>query len=481
MARQRMQTLAEALADRRSDREYLVTDTGGRWTYEQLFQEVAARREALTGQWGLGPGRRVALKIADPGAFVLWFLALLASDMVAVPINPGAPEDDIRRTLEKSGSTDLFDGEHRPTPVVNAPTLVKHGGNKAGGLVLLTSGSTGDPKPVGLSTDALWYTAGQVVHAHQLKPEDRGFSPLPLFHINALVVAVLGTLKAGSTIVVSQGFHASSFWDGIEQEKVTWINAVPSILMVLAQRDETPHNPERIRFIRSASAPLPKATRERIESRFGIHIVETYGMTEASSQITANPLPGQGLRPGSVGIPRGIEVRVMGASGEVLGPNVRGAVEIRGPGVLDPAWGPNRWARKVMRGGWYPTGDLGHTDEDGYLYLDGRSREIINRGGEKIFPREVEEWLLQHPDVADCAVVGRPHPILGEDPVAFVVARDEEAVAIDGLEDWAARGLARFKRPSAYFVVKSLPKGSTGKIARQDLRRQVGEGRRWPR
>jgi acyl-CoA synthetase (AMP-forming)/AMP-acid ligase II len=133
----------------------------------------------------------------------------------------------------------------------------------------------------------------------------------------------------------------------------------------------------------------------------------------------------------------------------------------------------------VVRDGWYPTGDLGYLDPEGYLYLDGRSRDIINRGGEKIFPREVEEWLLAHPEVADCAVVGRPHPILGEEPVAFVVARDETALTIDGLDEWADKGLARFKRPAAYFVVKSLPKGSTGKVARQDLRQQVREGSAW--
>ncbi len=479
MARQRTHSLATILPELRSNREYLVTDSGDRWTYEQFIAEVTDRAEVLK-TWGLASGLRVALKIADPGAFILWFSALLAINAVAVPINPSAPEDDVRRTLDKSGSTVLFDGQRRPVPVVNAPVVVPRD-EKTGGLILLTSGSTGDPKPVGLSFEALWHTAGQVVAAHGLRPDERGLSPLPLFHINALVVAVLGSLRAGSTLVVSDGFHASGFWDLVEQERVTWINAVPSILRVLSQRPEAPLHPERIRFIRSASAPLPSATRERIESRFHIEIVETYGMTEASSQITANPLPGRGNRAGSVGIPRGIEVRVVGSSGQPLRVGERGGVEIRGPGVLDPAWGPNRWARKVMRGGWYPTGDLGHIDASGYLYLDGRSRDIINRGGEKIFPREVEEWLLMHPDVADCAVVGRPHPILGEEPVAFVVAHDEEALTIDGLDDWAAKGLAKFKCPAAYFVVKSLPKGSTGKVARQDLRRRVGEVRGWQR
>lgn len=471
-------SLGQALQDRRSEREYLLTEAS-QWTYEGTYHEVLNRARALE-DWGIGVGRRVALNVAEPGEFVLWFLALLAANAVVVPLNPAAPDDDVRRTLDKSGSTDMFDGVHPPTPLVKGPVGLKPA-ERTGGVVLLTSGSTGDPKPVGLSIDALWYTAGQVVEAHRLTREDRGYSPLPLFHINALVVAVLGSLRAGSTIGIPDAFHASEFWAQAEKWDATWINAVPSILMVLGQRAEAPQHPERIRFIRSASAPLPGATLTRIEARFGIGVVETYGMTEASSQITANPLPHEGVRPGSVGLPRGTEVRIVDEKGTSLAPGQRGSVEIKGPGVLNPSWGPNLWARQVVKHGWYPTGDLGHRDEDGYLYLDGRSREIINRGGEKVFPREVEEWLLAHPDVADCAVVGRPHPILGEEPVAFVVAADEEALAISGLDEWASSGLARFKRPAEYFVVKSLPKGSTGKVARQDLRRQVGERGGWKR
>jgi acyl-CoA synthetase (AMP-forming)/AMP-acid ligase II len=474
MVREQLWDLHQIIRDRWSHQDYLATNTGAHYTYAQLAQEVFERGSALR-HWGVAQGRRVALNIADPGEFVLWFLAVLSVQAIAVPLNPAAPEDDVRRTLEKSGSTDLFDGQHRPTTLMSASALhYRH--DTGAGVILLTSGSTGDPKPVGLSFDALWHTAGQVVAAHQLDPRDRGFSPLPLFHINALVVAVLASLRAGSAIFIPDGFHGSDFWNLVEDFGSTWINAVPSILMVLSSRAEAPVHPERIRFIRSASAPLPAATRERIERRFHIGIVETYGMTEASSQIAANPLPEQGCRPGTVGLPRGIEVRVVGPQGERLPAGERGSVEIRGRGVLDPGWGPNQWARAVMHNGWYPTGDLGHVDADGYLYLDGRSRDIINRGGEKIFPREVEEWLLTHPQVADCAVVGRPHPVLGEEPVAFVVAADEDALAIEGLSEWAAQGLARFKQPAEYFVVRSLPKGSTGKVARQDLRRQIGEG-----
>ncbi len=471
-------SLRQALHERRSQNDFLIADDAP-WSYETLYQEVTGRAGAL-GDWGVGPGRRVGLKVSQPEEFVLWFLALLVQGAVVVPINPSAPAEDVRRTLDKSKSSGVFDGQHPPTDLVARLTAVKPS-ERQGGIILLTSGSTGDPKPVGLSLHALWHTAGQVVEAHRLTPNDRGYSPLPLFHINALVVAVLGSLRAKSAIAIPDGFHASEFWRQIDEYGITWINAVPSILGVLARREESPQHPERVRFIRSASAPLPQATRQRIESRFNIGVVETYGMTEASSQITADRLPGEGGRPGSVGQPCGIAVRVVDGTGRAAAADERGSVQIRGVGVLDPNWGPNQWARTVMDQGWYPTGDLGHLDSDGFLFLDGRSREIINRGGEKIFPREVEDCLLSHPEIQDCAVVGRPHPILGEEPVAFLVAVDENALSVSGLDDWVDVRLSRFKQPAAYYVVKSLPKGSTGKVARQDLRRQIGEGGGSPR
>lgn len=461
----------QALERQNSPREYLRTTQGRQWSYDQAYHEVGDRRAALT-KWGVKKGHRLALKIGEPGEFILWFLAALSSDVIVVPINPAAPYDDVQRTLEKSRSHFVFDGEHPPAYVMG-PMARRE---SAGGVILLTSGSTGDPKPVGLSQSALWHTAQQVVLAHKLTPSDRGFSPLPLFHINALVVAVLGTLAAGGGLMVSNGFHARTFWEDVESYQATWLNLVPSILQVLSQRGEGPTHPENIRFIRSASAPLAAATREHMESRFAIGIVETYGMTEAGSQICANCLPGEHPKPGSVGLPRGIEVRVVNAAGEEVPVGVQGSVQIRGAGVIDPAWGSNRWALREMHEGWYNTGDLGYLDAEGFLFLAGRSRDIINRGGEKIFPREVEEWLMRHPMVQDCAVVGRPHQILGEEPVAFVVLDDPNQSEASGLGEWASQGLARFKQPAAYFVVTSLPKGSTGKVSRQHLRQQMHEG-----
>ncbi len=407
--------------------------------------------------------------MGDPEHFILWFLALLASGSVVVPVNPDSPNTDVRRNLSRAGATFLYDGGAVPRLLSDPwqkPSVAE------GGLILLTSGSTGEPKPVGLPWRSLWHAALGVARAHHLTRTDRGFSPLPLFHINALVVGVLSTLSQGASVMIPERFHASNFWQVAESADVTWINAVPTIIGVLATREEKPQHPERIRFMRSASAPLPASLRRRAEALFHIAIVETYGMTEAGSQITANPLPEEGRRPGSVGRPWGIQVRVVNQKGEPLPPGVRGFVEIRGPGVLDPLWGPNGWAWSSFHDGWYRTGDLGRLDQDGYLYLVGRSRDTINRGGEKIFPREVEEWLLTSPDVAEAVVLGHPHPVLGEEPIAYVAPLPGKRLTEDILKAWAERGLAKFKRPSHFVILPELPKGSTGKILKQVLRRE---------
>lgn len=446
---------------------FLARADGTRLTFGQVRHDVDRRRTKLIDS-RIGVGRTVALKVRDPVEFVLWHLAVLESGAVSVPINPLAPDDDIRHTLKVAQATDWVDGDHDPHALeVSHRSWVAPGP----GVILLTSGSTGHAKPCGLAWPALMHTARHVVAAHRLTEADCAFSPLPLFHINALVVAVLGSLLAGSRLVLAERFSASAFWGIIEAHDVTWVNAVPSILNVLAARTERPSAATRLRFIRSASAPLPEATRQAIETRFHTGVVETYGMTEAASQITASPLPNEGARPGSVGLPHGIELRVVDRHGAERLRGVRGMVEIRGPSVIRPDWGPNSWVGRALHDDWYPTGDLGRVDQDGFLYLEGRIRDIINRGGENIFPRELEEQLLAYPGVIDAAVVGRPHPILGEVPVAFVVPDPKRRLAEEDLRTWMTAKLARYKLPSQYIVLDELPKGRTGKTSRPLLRR----------
>ena len=252
---------------------------------------------------------------------------------------------------------------------------------------------------------------------------DRGYSPLPLFHVNAQVVGILSTFVAGGSLVVDDRFHASRFWAAAEDFQVTWLNLVPAILGILGEGAPPAEAAAwRVRFARSASAPLPPAVLDRFEATSGIGVLETYGMTEAASQITANPLLRSRRRPGSAGRPTGVAVRIVGAHDGELPPGETGAVEIRGAQVIGAYLGPGR--RPIQaRGadGWLRTGDLGFRDSADFLYLAGRSDDVINRGGEKVHPLEIEEVLLSDPHIRGAAVVGRPHHLLGEECVAYVV------------------------------------------------------------
>ncbi len=486
------QLLADALAHY-PERPYLVAEDEAEWqNYGTMVKRIQRRRNDLS-QAGIQAGDRVGISLGHPREFVTAWLTVLAMDAVAVPLDQAAPVADQVRTLNTSGARFLISDDSRfdvpPTVgcvawespssgahLVRAPLgprLTR--ADQGGGVILLTSGTTGDPKPVGLPIRALLRTATEVVAAHRLTAGDVGYSPLPLFHINGEVVGVLATLLAGGSLIVSDRFHLGQFWPTVNRARPTWLNLVPSILKVLVGHDEDPQDASRIRFIRSASAPLPLAILSAIERRWNIPVIETYGLSEAASQIAANSL--EGRRRGSVGKPTGVQIRIVDDVGACVGANQVGEVEIRGEAVIDPAWGPNRWAIEKLHRGWYRTGDLGRFDRDGYLYLQGRRRELINRGGEKVFPREVEEIVLEHPALADCAVVGRPHEVLGEEPVAFVVMRQafsgDAAAVTEELGQLVAARLSRFKWPAQYFVVSALPKGTTGKVSRNSLRRSL--------
>ena len=351
-------------------------------------------------------------------------------------------------------------------------------------MILSSSGTTGTPKVIPLAERQLLYVAGKVAEHHRLNGNERGYNPLPLFHVNAEVVGLLSTLVAGSSLVLDPKFHRTGFWELVDHWDVTWINAVPAILAILARSD--PPSPEvarRIRFARSASAPLPIPVLKEFEARTGIPIVETYGMTEAAAQITANPIPPQPHRPGSPGLPVGVEVRVVDAQGKVAPQGTVGSVEIKGRSVIEHYLVPGaeerlRPARESS--GWLRTGDLGHFDGDGYLFLAGRADDVINRGGEKVYPRPIEDVLRLSSEVVEVAVIGQPDSILGQCPVAYVIpspAADPDRLEAD-LQRLAGSRLAPPHRPVAYHWRRTLPAGPTGKVSRKKLRDLVEQGAR---
>jgi acyl-CoA synthetase (AMP-forming)/AMP-acid ligase II len=488
--------LIEQAAARHGEARYLEDAAGaGTLTYAGLRRSVLAWSSRLD-QAGIPPGARVAMSLPDPLGYATVLVSILAAGRVVVPLDPAAPAAEASRILAAArpdaavSDTDGPDlevvGQRGELAAPQArlgrqdPAADGERG-PAGGIYLCTSGTTGTPKGILLPEDQLGHVASGVAAHHRLTPADRGYCCLPLFHINAEVVGLLATLTAGACLVVDRKFSRRGFWALIEQQGITWVNAVPAIITVLAldpPASRPDHLAGRVRFVRSASAPLPASALRRFEEVFGIPVVETYGMTEAASMITANPLDGP-RKAGSVGLPVGSQVRVVQAdAGRYLpcpAPLV-GRVQIRGPGII------TRYADGGPAGafdpeGWLDTGDLGHFDADGYLFLAGRSDDVINRGGEKIYPREIEDVLLAQPGVGLAAVVAAPDEVLGQRPVAYVVpagswpADQLEQTHLEELLHKACEAaLPRSKRPSEFCLVRELPVGPTGKVSRRRLR-----------
>lgn len=467
--------LLAARATLSGNQPMLLAARGGRALSAVDLAASAAHWSAAVGNLGDTRRRPVGLAIADPLDFSAAFLGLLAAGATVAPLDPHAPLAQLEQDLADVGGPQgaLLLVTDRDLPAAFAPGTARAGvphrfasrsaGEApppgAGQVLLRSSGTTGNRKLILLTERQLLHTARAVVRHHRLLPHDRGFNPLPLFHVNAEVVGLLAAVVSGASLVVDNRFHRSDFWQVVENLRVTWINAVPGILALLAA-DEPAPRPRHVRFVRSASAPLPIAVLERFERVCGVSVLETYGMTEAASQIAANPLAGP-RKSGSAGRPVGTELRVLARDGAQCGAGEIGAIQIRGAGVLP---GP-------LPGGWLVTGDIGYLDAEGYVFLTGRSGDVINRGGEKVFPRPVEEELLRDEDVVEAAVVAQPDPVLGSVPVAFVVSRagDPRALA-ERLRQRCDAALAKARRPVAVHVVAALPTGATGKLSRRLVR-----------
>lgn len=471
---------------------------GGRRVPYAEVRRVAERWSVLLDDLEIPVGATVGLAVHDPVEFALVFLGIVAAGRVAGPLDANATTAELTTICKRTAphvvvadtqcAQDGSEGwltlpagtfglagadEDLDTQLGTAQLCREHDPtSRSGGVLLSTSGTTGAPKLIRLGISQLLHTATAVVAHHELTDNDTGFNPLPLFHINAEVVALLSTIVAGGTVVLDDRFHRHGFWRAIARHRVTWINAVPAILARLGTLEPDETVPASVRFARSASAPLSPAVLARFERATSVPVIETYGMTEAGSQITANPLHGA-RKPGSVGVPAGADVEVRGDEGCANGV---GRVAIRGGGVIRTYAGPG-YDDRFDAEGWLDTGDLGYFDDDGYLFLVGRSDEVINRGGEKILPREVEEILLDEVGVAAAVVVAREHVRLGEVPVAYLVPAfpsdpSQAASLVQSVQQRCETQLSRYKRPAAYHVIERLPQSATGKIQR----RTVAEG-----
>jgi acyl-CoA synthetase (AMP-forming)/AMP-acid ligase II len=324
---------------------------------------------------------------------------------------------------------------------------------------------------VQLSHRNLLASARNVAESYRLTENDVTLCVMPLFHVHGLVASVMATLHSGGTIIVPQRFSASGFWPLVQQYRPTWYTAVPTIHTILLNTaDEFLQGPPpRFRFVRSCSSALAPATQEQFESRFGVAVLQAYGMTEAAHQVATNPPPPAERKEGSVGLPTGLEVTVLDDVGNELARGEVGEIAIRGRNVTKGYLRNPEATEAAFTNGWFRTGDRGTIDADGYVFLHGRIKELINRGGEKITPMEIDEVLLRHPAVAEAVAVGVPHDIYGEEVEAVVALKAGQTATAEELMAFTAEHLARFKVPKAIRFVPQIPRGATGKIQRRRL------------
>ncbi|MBL8709523.1 MAG: AMP-binding protein [Rhodospirillaceae bacterium] len=466
---------------------------------------LVARTGAALRAIGIGQQSAVAIVMPNGPEMATAFLAVAAS-AVAAPLNAAYRADEFDFYLADLNAKALIlpagadspardVAAKRSIPVIElAPDLAAPAGAftlsipfvegaapnpspEDVALVLHTSGTTSRPKIVPLTHRNLATSAGNIARTLKLTPADRSLVIMPLFHIHGLVGALLSSLHAGGSVYCPAGFNALKFFAQLDESEATWYSAVPTMHQTILARAKV--NAEiiarrRLRFIRSSSASLPPPVMKELEEVFGCPVIESYGMTEAAHQMASNPLPPASRKPGSVGIAAGPEVAIMAPDGKLLKAGEIGEIVIKGANVT-PGYANNPKANEEgFRDGWFRTGDQGIMDAEGYVSLTGRLKEIINRGGEKISPREVDDVLMEHPAVAQIVTFALPHDKLGEEVAAAVVLNEGAQASERDLRDFAAKHLADFKVPKKIVFLAEIPKGATGKLQRIGLAQKLG-------
>jgi acyl-CoA synthetase (AMP-forming)/AMP-acid ligase II len=475
-------------------------ETGQSMTYSHFLSAVQKMRQFL----GVQP-RNLILTLSGGIADAVFWLSALTGGHMLVPLAPDAAEEERARAVSMYKPDVLFMEQHEEAQALHAAfaaQIVTRRGCDAlieqartelisplpsvkGHVCLMTSGTTGVPKGVILDEYQIAWTADHVRTSHQLSPTDCGLTVLPFSHVNGPVVGLCASIMAGSTIVIARKFSRSHFWPWIEAYQVTWASIVPTIVTMLLGTEKPTFLPGALRFIRTGAAALPATDLRAFEAKFGIPLIETYGLTEAASEVTANPVPPGRHKPGSSGVPVGVLLRICHPyvdgddSMQDLSSGETGEICISGPSVISAYYG--NADKESFQDGWFRTGDLGYQDEEGYLFITGRLRDVIIRGGENIAPREVEEVLETYPTVREAAVIGRPDSVYGEQVVAYIVVNGPWSPELaQRLHEYAAQRLSAHKVPVDFIEVDALPKNALGKVAhrllqKRDARFSVGE------
>lgn len=477
--------LVQAWSRKDPDRVAILAPGRPALTYGELQRRVSRSAEALLAL-GLPRDARVGVALPSGPELAVTLLAVCSAATCA-PLRPDSPPAQLAREAAELG-LDLVVTDQSGLGV---PTVADLGGRPrrgAGGhrpagpediaLLLRTSGTTGQAKRVPLSQANLSHATRNIRRSLRLTADDRCLDVMPLWHVHGFVGGLLASLTAGGSVVCPPPFSATAFPGWLEWSRATWYTAAPTIHQaVLEVLGETGVPRHRLRFVRSASSRLPSTLAAQMEEVFGVPAIEAYGMTEATHQIAANPLPPAARKRGSVGTGTGVDIAVLGARGERLPSGADGEIVIRGANVFG---GYDDDVAQPFIHGWFRTGDRGHLDPDGYLYITGRIKEMINRGGETIPPREIEDVLLEHPDIADAAAVGIPHERLGETVAAAVVVRDGARLTETELRKFVGTRLSPSMIPARVVFLQEIPRSATGKLRCVELDRRLLTGRPQP-
>jgi len=483
------------------DAPYLIApETGRTLTYGKLERDSVELGRYLLAA-GLARGDKVAFMLHNGYQAARLLIGTMYAGFTVSPLNLLAQRSQLAYVLDHSDSRLVFTSmEHvaalqaalsdvkRPIKVVpidpdaenvfgseplSGDTLPEVA-EDAEAMLMYTSGTTGKPKGCVLSQSSVVAGGEFTSTAHGLAREDRVLCAMPLYHINGQIVTAVAPLVHGGSVVMPRRFSASNYWDLVSKHRCTWINVVPTIIAYLlngAGPVEKGLAAARVKFCRSASAPLPPDLHRAFEEKFGIGIIETFGMTETNAPCFTNPLDPARRKIGSPGRAFGNEAKIIDpATGKTLLPGAAGEIMVRGDNVMTRYYkDPENTAKTLEPDGWMHTGDVGYLDQDGFLFVTGRIKEIIIKGGENIAPREIDEALLRHPAVLEAAAVGIPDPNYGQEIMACVVLKPGSRCTVEELSAFSQRELGQYKSPKIIKLVADLPKGPSGKVQRLKL------------
>jgi acyl-CoA synthetase (AMP-forming)/AMP-acid ligase II len=469
-------------------------------SYQKLSADVKAFQQQLA-KAGVSAQAAVSIALPNTYEFIVSFIAASWQRAIAAPLNPAYKQSEFEFYIDdlKSAIALVPKGAYaKDAAAVRAARKyqaaiaecyyngsevvldIKEAGKLAGksssvlsaqpedvALVLHTSGTTGRPKAVPLSHRNLLRTMSNIQATYQLTPKDRTMLVMPLFHVHGLLAGFLAPLASGGSVVVPPKFSASEFWKDFQEHKANWYTAVPTIHQILLKSPVPSPVPE-IRFIRSCSSPLSPKTFHEIEKAFGAPVLEAYAMTEAAHQMTSNPLPPAQRKPGSVGLGQGVDIKILDEAGNEVPQGKEAEICIRGENVTTGYLNnPSANASSFTKSGFFRTGDQGKQDADGYVIITGRIKELINKGGEKISPIELDNVIAQHPAVSEAVSFALEDEMYGQDVGLAVVVKEGQKLSAGELKSWMTDRVAKFKLPKQIFFSDVMPKTATGKIQRR--------------